>query len=76
MRTTEEELQIFSQFVLEQLQTKRRSLDELYDEWRFRHSTDDDVLAIAEALADMDAGQTGRPYEEFAVEFKRQHGLQ
>ncbi|MCA9236264.1 MAG: hypothetical protein KDA44_12395 [Planctomycetales bacterium] len=51
------------------------SLDELYDQWRLAQPSDDDVQAVQAALRDMAAGETGRPFDEFAAEFRARHGL-
>ncbi len=76
MRTTEEDLESFQQFALERLRTRRLTIDQLFEEWWHQHSPEeDDVQAIAEALEDMDAGDTGRPYEEFATELRKKYDL-
>jgi len=36
---------------------------------------DDTVAAVREALADMEAGDTGTPFEEFDRDFRLRHGL-
>jgi hypothetical protein len=36
---------------------------------------DDDLVAIQEAIEDMDAGDTGIPFEEFDREFRARHNL-
>ena len=72
-----EELRSFHEFIGQKLQHSDASLspEDALDEWRFLHSEPDDYEAIKEALAAMDAGDTGRPFEEFAAEFRRKHHI-
>ncbi len=51
------------------------SIDDVFDEWRLRQVASEDDLAIAESLADLAAGERGRPFEAFAAEFERRHDL-
>lgn len=51
------------------------SLDELFDQWRETNPSVDDVEAIRDSLADMAAGERGKPFAEFAREFQKRHGL-
>jgi hypothetical protein len=37
---------------------------------------EDGVLAVREALADVENGDTGVPLEEFDREFRRRHGIE
>ena len=72
-----EELRSFHEFIGQKLQHSEEALspEEALDEWRFLHSEPDDYEAIKEALDAMDAGDTGRPFEEFAAEFRRRHHI-
>ena len=36
---------------------------------------DEDVTAIRDAIADMEAGDRGKPFDEFAEEFRRKHKI-
>ena len=75
------ELFQFHQFVGEQLVTGPPWLspEEALEAWRLQNRTseefEEDAQAIREALADMDAGDTGRPWKEFDCEFRKRHKL-
>jgi hypothetical protein len=75
------ELLSFHQFVTEQLNTGRPPLspEEALEAWRLQNRSPEemaeDVQAIREALDDMDAGDTGVPWEEFDREFRKRHNL-
>lgn len=51
------------------------SIDELFDEWRTENPPDDDLLAIQASLRDMANGETGRPYDDFAADFRRRNNI-
>ena len=51
------------------------SIDDLYDEWRTQHPPADDLLAIKASLRDMENGDTGRSFDDFAAEFRRLNGI-
>jgi hypothetical protein len=76
------ELLSFHQFIGEQLSSGQASLspEEALEVWRLQNRSpaeyQEDVEAIREALADMDAGDTGVPLEVFRAEFKKRHNLQ
>jgi hypothetical protein len=76
-----QELQSFYQFAEGRLRTAgtNQSLDDLYLEWRACNPTPDElegnVLAVRAALRDMDEGETGRPIEDFAAEFRKRNGI-
>jgi len=71
----------FHQFVGEQLRlgAPYSSPEEVLEAWRLRNRSPEemaeDVQAIREALADMEAGDTGRPFDEFDREFRKRHNL-
>jgi hypothetical protein len=75
------ELQSFHQFIGEQLNIGHTSSspEEALEIWRLqnrsREEFQEDVEAIRQALADMEAGDTGTPVEEFLTEFERRHQL-
>jgi hypothetical protein len=78
----ENELASFYQFVGVKLNQKDADLspEDVLDQWRAEHPIDDDddvddVTAVKQALADMAAGDEGRPFEEFVREFQHRHGL-
>ena len=74
-----QELQSFCQFAEERLRNGacNPTLDELYSEWRASnpttHELENNVLAVRAALRDMDQGETGRPLEDFAAEFRQRN---
>lgn len=51
------------------------SIDDLYDEWRTQHPPADDLLAIKASLRDMENGDTGRAFDDFAAEFRHGNGI-
>jgi len=81
MSTTTQELQSFYEFADQRLRNggRDRSLDDLYLEWRACNPAPEElannVLAVWAALRDMDNGDTGRPFGEFAAEFRRRNGI-
>jgi hypothetical protein len=74
------ELVRFHEFLDETLRSGLRlSPEEALDLWRQRNPATDDfqdtVVALREAIAEMDAGDTGQPFEDFDREFRMRHGL-
>src|ERR1700722_15758314 len=75
------ELAEFHRFVAEKLAKGEANLspEAALDQWRESHPTSDDlseeVAAIKEALADMEAGDQGMPLAEFDQGFRASHGL-
>jgi len=49
--------------------------DVLRDALRALRRQSDDLAAIREAIADMEAGDRGRPFDEFVEESRRKHGI-
>lgn len=77
MATTEQEVESFAQFARGRLARgdEELSIDELFDLWRLEHPPAEDALAIKASLRDMQRGETGRPFEEFADEFRRRNNI-
>jgi hypothetical protein len=74
------ELINFHQFVAQQLNIGEvLSPEEALDAWRMQHPClqqhMDDVLALREAIADLEARDTGIPLDRFRAEFRQRHGL-
>lgn len=74
------ELALFHQFVGQVLSsTPDMTPEEAMDLWRASHPHDDDfedtVLALKEALAELEAGEKGVPAEEFLREFRARRGI-
>jgi hypothetical protein len=70
----------FQQFLADHLQRGEcLSPEEALDLWRVHnphpHESADNVEALRQALADMDAGDRGIPLDEFDREFRRRHNL-
>jgi hypothetical protein len=76
-----EELASFHRFLSQQLQNggPGMSPEEALDLWRAEHPSREDyeetVRALREALADIEAGDKGIPFEQFDAEMRRKHGL-
>ena len=75
MSTVQEEFELFTAFARNHC-ADARSLDELYDRWRDQYFREIDALAIEASLADMRGGETGRPFDEFAAEFRKRNSLE
>ena len=66
MATTHEELESFYRFASEQLGNggTEKTIDELYDQWRFEQLTPEDiaenVAAIQASIDDLNRGESGR----------------
>ena len=73
MATTEREIDGFAQFAKAQLGRggENLSLDDLLDQWRIQHPPAEDALAIKASIRDMDRGEAGRPFDQFAGEFRQ-----
>ncbi len=78
---TESELASFYRFVGIKLNQQAADLspEDVLDQWRAEHPAlddeNDDVIAVKQALADMEAGDLGRRWDEFDGEFRQRHGL-
>ena len=80
MKATEELIEDFRSFALERLRRGADlSVDELYDCWRQENSDEnqarEDLLAVKASLQDMDRGERGQPFDEFARDFRARHSL-
>ena len=51
------------------------SIDDLFDDWRLQHPPSGDWLAIKASLQDLASGEVGRPFDEFAAEFRQRNGI-
>jgi hypothetical protein len=76
MPTTEQEIESFARLAKEQLrgQGENRTIDELFDLWRLRHPLSTDAAAIEASIRDMKEGKAGRPFADFAEEFRDRDG--
>jgi len=77
MSASEAEIDSFAQFAKGQLARGGQglSLDELFDQWRIRHPPSEDAPAIRASIRDMEEGEAGRPFDEFADEFRQRNNL-
>jgi len=81
MSTVSEDLQSFSHFVELHLRNSSGSetLDDLYAEWRVRNPApqdlENDILAVRASLRDLESGENGRLFDEFAEDFRKRKGL-
>lgn len=76
MTTLRQEIESFTTFAQAKIaQGTNVSIDELYDQWREGHPSTEDELAIRASLRDLANGETGRPFEEFAAEFRQRNKL-
>lgn len=76
MHQLQQEIDDFTSFVKTHLSAgAATSLDELYDRWREDHPAAEDALAVQASLRDMERGETGRPFEEFAADFCKRNGI-
>ena len=77
MATTEQDIDRFARFAKERIASGRAklSIDELFDQWRIQHPPEEDTLAIQASLRDIERGETGRPFGEFAREFRKRNDI-
>jgi hypothetical protein len=76
MAVTEQEIDSFAHFAKAKLGgDEGLSLDDLLDLWRMQHPSADDALAVKASIRDMVRGETGRPFEQFADEFRSQNNV-
>jgi len=81
MKVTAQQIDDFRSFALKQMGDGgcELTIDELYDRWRLECPSDDelreDVSALKASLRDMEAGETGRPIEEFSRDFEARHDI-
>ncbi len=78
---TQGELSGFRDFLSQKLATGATQLspEEVLDLWRADHPAADEysnnVAAVKEALADMEAGDHGLPLEQFDGRFRQRHSI-
>ena len=76
MHRLQEEIENFASYAKELLSASTAvSLDELYDRWREVHPAAEDALAVRASLRDMESGETGRPFAEFAADFAKRNNI-
>ena len=77
---TQQEIDSFSTFASQQVKGGAElSIDELFDLWQAQHLSPeelaDSVATVKAALVDMENGDTGQPFEEFATEMRTKHKI-
>lgn len=81
MKVTAHQIESFHSFALEQFEKggSEWTIDELYDRWRLEcpsgEEMQEDVLALKASLRDLEHGETGRPFDEFASDFRARHTI-
>jgi anthranilate phosphoribosyltransferase len=77
MASIQQDLESFTQFARQRIQAEgpALSMDELYDQWRERHSAPEDAAAILASVRDMEKGETGRDFAAFAEGFSKQNQI-
>ena len=77
MATSEQEINSFSAFAISRIKNgdAELSLAELFDEWTIQNPPSEDALAIQASICDMENGDTGRPFAEFAEEFRKRNDI-
>lgn len=76
--STTEHIESFTRFAKEKVDQEGNelSIEDLFDEWRILHPPMDDLLAIKASLRDMENGETGRSFDDFAKEFRQRNRIQ
>ncbi len=74
---TQRQVDEFSRFAKARISSgaSYTSLAELLEEWHTEHPSPDDLLAIQASLRDMERGETGKSFDDFAAEFRTQNGF-
>lgn len=74
---TSDLIESFAQFARAQVRQRGENLpiDELFDEWRILNPPPDDWPAIRVSLRDMESGETGRSFGDFATEFRLRNDI-
>lgn len=74
---TAQQIDAFAQFARARIEkgTAESSLFELVDEWVLNNPSSEDSLAIQASLRDMEAGETGQSFEQFAADFRDRNRL-
>ena len=74
---TSQQIDAFAQFARARIENEaaETTLVELLDEWLLAHPPSEDRLAIQASLRDLEAGETGQTFAEFAAEFRDRNGL-
>jgi len=71
--TTQEHLNSFYRFASAALRCNGPDLtvDELFEHWRVQHTTEEDIAAVRESLADFHRGDRGVPFDDHMRELRQ-----
>ena len=78
---TKEQIECFQRFASEQLDNggAELSMPELFDLWLEQNPSPDELAdsigSVQAAIADMENGDAGRPFGEFADDMRKRHGI-
>jgi hypothetical protein len=80
MSDVQQDLEGFYQFASRQIVLGHgQTLSDLFDEWHSQQQTPQELYenarAVKAALRDIEAGETGKPFEVFAHEFRQRNNL-
>lgn len=77
MATSEQDIDNFYQFAKSRLKNggSELSLEQLFDEWTIKNPQHEDTLAVQASIRDMENGETGRAFDDFAIDFRERNGL-
>jgi hypothetical protein len=72
MATSEQDIDNFCQFAKSRLKNGgfELSLEELFDEWTIKNPPHEDTLAVQASIGDMENGESGRDFGDFATDFR------
>jgi len=79
--TTQQDIDSFAAFAAHQIQNGASdlSVEEIFDLWQAQQQStehlSESIAAVKSALDDMEAGDTGRPFEEFAEEMRNTYQI-
>ena len=78
--TTREQIESFHRFATAELASGGgKTIDELYDQWRFENQTAEEfgenVAAIQASIDDMNRGEKGRDFGDVIADVRSRHGL-
>ena len=77
MATSEQDIDNFYQFAKSRLKNggSELSLEQLFDEWTIKNPPHEDALAVQASIRDMENGESGRAFDDFASDFRERNGL-
>ena len=79
--TVQDQVESFYRFAIAQIQASNspKTVDELYDQWRFENQTseefEENVAAIQASIDDLNRGNAGLDFDEVIAEVRSRHNL-